>query len=583
MQGPMTQASRRAAAPPPARARRVGRASSSPRSRSPRARPTTSPAAASRSRARESQRPSTTGDRLHGRRPRDRWPRSLVEPGDGPRAAPAPTIAARAQGRRRRPTSASVAPATAAERAALRSAREGQARAHAGSSSTVPVGPRADAATDLGRELDLGTERRRGECDLPRRPGCALGRHAGPLQAGSPGRRVDRLPDRPAHPARGVRLVRGRRAAARARLRERCSSPARLIFFLSQAIEMSVFVTNMASMIGIGVAVDYSLFVLARYREEMHAGRTTATRRCRTAMRTSGLAVIFSGLTVMRVARRAVPRRQRDAALDGARRDPRRRGRRCSPRRRCCPCSSGCSATAPTRAAGSFTVSGLVLRSRAPRRRGSTHPDAPPRRVLGALDRARHRAAPWSRWSPTAGAAARARRPRSEPQDGRRRAAPVPERQRDARRRRARRAADRRRARRAAEVARPLRDGTRRRPGELAAVTALRAPLRADRGSPRGRPRRASRDGRSAARRGHAARTIGESRRHPRRVERLRDDLPRRRPARERRASRSAAPPPRMEDFKDLVSGSMWKIVLFVLGAQLPRAARSCCARSCCR
>ena len=44
------------------------------------------------------------------------------------------------------------------------------------------------------------------------------------------------------------------------------------IFFLSQATDMSVFVTNVASMIGIGVAVDYSLFVLARYREEIRAG-----------------------------------------------------------------------------------------------------------------------------------------------------------------------------------------------------------------------------------------------------------------------------------------------------------------------
>ena len=44
------------------------------------------------------------------------------------------------------------------------------------------------------------------------------------------------------------------------------------IYFLSQATDMSVFVTNVASMIGIGVAVDYSLFVLARYREEISAG-----------------------------------------------------------------------------------------------------------------------------------------------------------------------------------------------------------------------------------------------------------------------------------------------------------------------
>ena len=61
---------------------------------------------------------------------------------------------------------------------------------------------------------------------------------------------------------------------------------------------MSVFVTNVASMIGIGVAVDYSLFVLARYREEIQAGLEPAEAR-RVAMRTSGLAVAFSGITVM--------------------------------------------------------------------------------------------------------------------------------------------------------------------------------------------------------------------------------------------------------------------------------------------
>ena len=71
-----------------------------------------------------------------------------------------------------------------------------------------------------------------------------------------------------------------------------------LIFALSQVMEMSVFVTNMASMIGIGVAVDYSLFIVARYREEVAAGRDPDDARA-VAMATSGLAVLFSGLTVI--------------------------------------------------------------------------------------------------------------------------------------------------------------------------------------------------------------------------------------------------------------------------------------------
>jgi RND superfamily putative drug exporter len=71
-----------------------------------------------------------------------------------------------------------------------------------------------------------------------------------------------------------------------------------LIFVLSQSMEMSVFVTNMASMIGIGVAVDYSLFIVARYREEVAAGRSHEEARG-VALATSGLAVLFSGLTVI--------------------------------------------------------------------------------------------------------------------------------------------------------------------------------------------------------------------------------------------------------------------------------------------
>jgi uncharacterized membrane protein YdfJ with MMPL/SSD domain len=70
------------------------------------------------------------------------------------------------------------------------------------------------------------------------------------------------------------------------------------IFFLSQAMDMFVFVTNAASIIGVGVAIDYSLFIVARYREEADAGRDPAAA-CTQALATSGLAVVFSGLTVI--------------------------------------------------------------------------------------------------------------------------------------------------------------------------------------------------------------------------------------------------------------------------------------------
>jgi uncharacterized membrane protein YdfJ with MMPL/SSD domain len=71
-----------------------------------------------------------------------------------------------------------------------------------------------------------------------------------------------------------------------------------LIYFISLQMTMSVFVTNMASMIGIGVAIDYSLFILARYREEREAGLSKREARAK-SLSTSGLAVTFSGIAVI--------------------------------------------------------------------------------------------------------------------------------------------------------------------------------------------------------------------------------------------------------------------------------------------
>ena len=70
------------------------------------------------------------------------------------------------------------------------------------------------------------------------------------------------------------------------------------VYFLALVTTMSVFVTNVASMLGIGVAVDYSLFLLSRYREELHRGGDRQ-HALDVAMRTSGATVVFSGVTVL--------------------------------------------------------------------------------------------------------------------------------------------------------------------------------------------------------------------------------------------------------------------------------------------
>jgi uncharacterized membrane protein YdfJ with MMPL/SSD domain len=71
-----------------------------------------------------------------------------------------------------------------------------------------------------------------------------------------------------------------------------------LIYALSTVTTMSVFVTPTVSMFGIALAVDYSLFILMRYREELRAGRDPK-QATDAAMATSGLAVVLSGLTVI--------------------------------------------------------------------------------------------------------------------------------------------------------------------------------------------------------------------------------------------------------------------------------------------
>jgi putative drug exporter of the RND superfamily len=62
--------------------------------------------------------------------------------------------------------------------------------------------------------------------------------------------------------------------------------------------EFNLFVPNIASMIGLGVGIDYALFIVNRFREEL-AGGTDPRRAVTTTTATAGRTVFFSGLTVL--------------------------------------------------------------------------------------------------------------------------------------------------------------------------------------------------------------------------------------------------------------------------------------------
>ena len=69
-----------------------------------------------------------------------------------------------------------------------------------------------------------------------------------------------------------------------------------VISLLAGVTEMSIFVTNVATMIGLALSIDYSLFTVSRFREELRH-RTVADAVERT-MATVGKAVAVSGIAV---------------------------------------------------------------------------------------------------------------------------------------------------------------------------------------------------------------------------------------------------------------------------------------------
>jgi putative drug exporter of the RND superfamily len=74
------------------------------------------------------------------------------------------------------------------------------------------------------------------------------------------------------------------------------------IFLIASVTPMSIFVLNLATLLGLGLGVDYSLLMTSRFREEM-AARSWKKEAVEDAVgatvRTAGRAVFFSGLTVL--------------------------------------------------------------------------------------------------------------------------------------------------------------------------------------------------------------------------------------------------------------------------------------------
>ena len=71
-----------------------------------------------------------------------------------------------------------------------------------------------------------------------------------------------------------------------------------VIYALGTVMELSIFTVNLATLLGLGLGLDYSLFLASRFREEMARGREVPEAVART-LATAGQAVTYSGLTVL--------------------------------------------------------------------------------------------------------------------------------------------------------------------------------------------------------------------------------------------------------------------------------------------
>ena len=69
------------------------------------------------------------------------------------------------------------------------------------------------------------------------------------------------------------------------------------LFGIAQLTDVSIYSINLTTALGLGLAIDYSLFIVSRFREELGAGRSSDDAVIRT-VETAGRTVAFSALTV---------------------------------------------------------------------------------------------------------------------------------------------------------------------------------------------------------------------------------------------------------------------------------------------
>jgi uncharacterized membrane protein YdfJ with MMPL/SSD domain len=70
-----------------------------------------------------------------------------------------------------------------------------------------------------------------------------------------------------------------------------------LVWIFAHTMDMAIYVTNIVALIGLAIAVDYSMLVVFRFREELAKTPDVGTA-LRTTMATAGRATLFSGMVV---------------------------------------------------------------------------------------------------------------------------------------------------------------------------------------------------------------------------------------------------------------------------------------------